>query len=150
MKLITFKINNISITSIQQLGIFSFFSGRKKKNAGCLNKWKVMKRMVLSLDCFFFQLLYSFRVINSEFFVCNCVQFCIYFFNGFSFFFQILEVKSPVKQNKSDKQIKNGDCDKVNANEKTVNYSIFTYLLKTKYFLLEWKAVIATSLLCVP
>jgi len=25
-------------------------------------------------------------------------------------------VKSPIKQNKSDKQIKNGDCDKVNAN----------------------------------
>nr|XP_014432468.1 protein AF-9 isoform X6 [Pelodiscus sinensis] len=28
---------------------------------------------------------------------------------------QILEVKSPIKQSKSDKQIKNGDCDKVNA-----------------------------------
>ncbi|NXF39367.1 AF9 protein, partial [Nyctibius bracteatus] len=30
---------------------------------------------------------------------------------------QILEVKSPIKQNKSDKQMKNGDCDKVNENE---------------------------------
>lgn len=30
------------------------------------------------------------------------------------FVLQILEVKSPIKQSKSDKQIKNGDCDKVN------------------------------------
>ncbi|XP_031413174.1 protein AF-9-like [Meleagris gallopavo] len=30
---------------------------------------------------------------------------------------QILEVKSPVKQNKSDKQIKNGDCDKAYLDE---------------------------------
>lgn len=42
-------------------------------------------------------------------------------FTGFFFLFQILEVKSPMKQNKSDKQIKNGDCDKVNDNEVTVN-----------------------------
>lgn len=34
--------------------------------------------------------------------------------------FQVLEVKSPIKQNKSEKQIKNGDCDKVNENEVTV------------------------------
>nr|XP_025953582.1 protein AF-9 isoform X2 [Dromaius novaehollandiae] len=30
---------------------------------------------------------------------------------------QILEVKSPIKQNKSDKQIKNGDCDKAYLDE---------------------------------
>ncbi|KAJ6669504.1 hypothetical protein lerEdw1_000052, partial [Lerista edwardsae] len=30
---------------------------------------------------------------------------------------QILEVKSPVKQSKSDKQIKNGDCDKAYLDE---------------------------------
>ncbi|NWR90629.1 AF9 protein, partial [Furnarius figulus] len=31
--------------------------------------------------------------------------------------FEILEVKSPIKQNKSDKQIKNGDCDKAYLDE---------------------------------
>ena len=30
---------------------------------------------------------------------------------------QILEVKSPIKQGKSDKQIKNGECDKVYLDE---------------------------------
>ncbi|XP_075582725.1 protein AF-9 [Pelecanus crispus] len=30
---------------------------------------------------------------------------------------QVLEVKSPIKQNKSDKQIKNGDCDKAYLDE---------------------------------
>ncbi|NWW93815.1 AF9 protein, partial [Rhynochetos jubatus] len=30
---------------------------------------------------------------------------------------QILEVKSPIKQNKSDKQVKNGDCDKAYLDE---------------------------------
>ncbi|XP_055647158.1 protein AF-9 isoform X1 [Falco peregrinus] len=38
---------------------------------------------------------------------------------------QILEVKSPIKQNKSDKQIKNGDCDKVvNLIEETGHFHI--------------------------
>ncbi|XP_038026893.1 protein AF-9 isoform X2 [Anas platyrhynchos] len=38
---------------------------------------------------------------------------------------QILEVKSPTKQNKSDKQIKNGDCDKiVNLIEETGHFHI--------------------------
>nr|XP_009491726.1 PREDICTED: protein AF-9-like [Pelecanus crispus] len=38
---------------------------------------------------------------------------------------QVLEVKSPIKQNKSDKQIKNGDCDKiVNLIEETGHFHI--------------------------
>nr|XP_006130039.1 protein AF-9 isoform X4 [Pelodiscus sinensis] len=38
---------------------------------------------------------------------------------------QILEVKSPIKQSKSDKQIKNGDCDKiVNLIEETGHFHI--------------------------
>ncbi|KAJ7423680.1 Protein AF-9 [Pitangus sulphuratus] len=38
---------------------------------------------------------------------------------------QILEVKSPIKQNKPDKQIKNGDCDKiVNLIEETGHFHI--------------------------
>ncbi|KAJ7424811.1 Protein AF-9 [Willisornis vidua] len=38
---------------------------------------------------------------------------------------QILEVKSPIKHNKSDKQIKNGDCDKiVNLIEETGHFHI--------------------------
>ncbi|XP_074788697.1 protein AF-9 isoform X2 [Athene noctua] len=38
---------------------------------------------------------------------------------------QILEVKSPIKQNKSEKQIKNGDCDKiVNLIEETGHFHI--------------------------
>uniref|UniRef100_A0A8C5TYG0 AF-9 ANC1 homology domain-containing protein n=1 Tax=Malurus cyaneus samueli TaxID=2593467 RepID=A0A8C5TYG0_9PASS len=38
---------------------------------------------------------------------------------------QILEVKSPIKQNKTDKQMKNGDCDKiVNLIEETGHFHI--------------------------
>lgn len=44
-------------------------------------------------------------------------------FYSIFFLFQILEVKSPIKQNKTDKQMKNGDCDKVNNNEVAINYS---------------------------
>lgn len=36
MKLINFKINDVSITPVQQLGIFSFFLEGKKKNNGRL------------------------------------------------------------------------------------------------------------------
>lgn len=43
------------------------------------------------------------------------------FYNIF-FLFQILEVKSPINQNKTDKQMKNGDCDKVNNNEVAIKY----------------------------
>nr|XP_047929511.1 protein AF-9 isoform X3 [Anser cygnoides] len=45
--------------------------------------------------------------------------------NQIFFVFQILEVKSPIKQNKSEKQIKNGDCDKiVNLIEETGHFHI--------------------------
>uniref|UniRef100_A0A8C3V4L6 MLLT3 super elongation complex subunit n=1 Tax=Catharus ustulatus TaxID=91951 RepID=A0A8C3V4L6_CATUS len=38
---------------------------------------------------------------------------------------QILEVKTPIKQNKTDKQMKNGDCDKiVNLIEETGHFHI--------------------------
>ncbi|PIO36927.1 hypothetical protein AB205_0038890, partial [Aquarana catesbeiana] len=57
---------------------------------------------------------------------------------------QILEVKSPIKQNKSEKQVKNGDCDKVNIFLTFVS-AVLLEIIPTKFHSAFWGSMYLQS-----